>query len=775
MGQFGIGQPVRRKEDARLLTGKGRFTDDINLPGQLFAYFLRAPHAHARIRTIDTGGAGTAPGVVAIYTAKDLLADGLAPIPTNVDLKSRSGEPTYKPPRHALAVDRVRFVGDPVALVIADSLLAARDAAERIAVDYEELPAIADTARLLDAQAPVVWPEHGSNLCLHWENDSPERADAAFARAAKTVTVDIVNNRVVPVPMEPRCALAAYDPATGRTTLYAPLQGGRRIMQMMTRRIFKIPDSEMRMVSYDTGGGFGVRSKCYPELVATVYAARKLKRTIKWQGDRGETFVSDYHGRDQINHAEMAFDAGGRILAMRAETVVNIGAYVSENGPAMPISLGGRILGTAYDVPVLYFSVKAAFSNTTPTATYRGAGRPEANMIMERLMELGAEALGLSAIDLRKRNFIERFPYTTQMGLVIDSGDFPGTLDMAVSKAGWDGFQERRQASRERGKLRGIGIGYYVEGAGGRPAEEMRIQIQADGTVNVIAGTYSHGQGHHTVYSQIVADLLGVSFDRINLVQGDTDVMPKGASGTYGSRSSMMGGVALKRACENIVEKGRRIAAHLLQTETQSVIFGAGVFRGKGGSVTIDEVAAASQDTNKLPDGVAAGLDESYLYEREGESNNFPNGCHICEVEVDPETGVIDIVRFTAVDDCGVVLNPFIVDGQVMGGVAQGIGQATSEHTVYDSDTAQFLTASFMDYGMPRATTVPHMDVYFNAVPCATNDLGVKGAGEAGCCGAPTALVHAVVDALRELGVRHLDMPLTPERVWRAVREATAG
>jgi carbon-monoxide dehydrogenase large subunit len=765
MGQFGIGQPVRRKEDARLLTGNGRYTDDINLPGQLYAYFLRSPQAHAKILSMDTAEALAAPGVVAIYTGQDLLADEIGPLPTNIDLKNkRTGEEAFKPARHALAVDCVRCVGDLVAMVIAESQLEARDAAELIMVDYEELPPIANTAKLLDADAPLVWPERGSNLCLHWENGEPGPADDAFAKAAKVVTVDLVNNRVVPVPMEPRCALADFEADKNRTTLYAPTQGGRRIILIMARKIFKEPDQNFHLVAYDTGGGFGVRSKCY--------------RAVKWHGDRSETFVSDYHGRDQVNHAEMAFDANGKILAMRAETILNIGAYVSENGPRLPINGGGKILGGAYDVPILYFSVKACFSNTTPTDTYRGAGRPEANYIMERLMERAAEAFGITPIEMRKRNFVSEFPYTTQMGCTIDSGDFAGTLDMALEKADWAGFDKRRAESQSRGKLRGIGIGYYVEGAGGRPTEEMRVQIAKDGSINVIAGTYSHGQGHHTVYSQLITDLLGVPFDKVNLIQGDSDVMPKGASGTFGSRSSMMGGVGIKRACEALVEKGKKIAGHLLQAEPSKVGFSEGVFRAAAGSISLEEIARAAQDPNKLPDGLSPGLDESYFYDRnadgegDGDSNNFPNGCHICETEVDPDTGTIEIVAFTAVDDCGVVLNPMIVDGQVLGGIAQGIGQAIMENTVYDQETGQFLTGSFMDYGMPRAQHFPNIGIFFNTVPCTTNDLGVKGAGEAGCCGAPSALVHAVIDALRDYGIRHVDMPLTPERVWRTIQQA---
>ncbi|HEY4135258.1 MAG TPA: xanthine dehydrogenase family protein molybdopterin-binding subunit [Alphaproteobacteria bacterium] len=772
MGQYGIGQPVRRKEDSRLLTGRGRYTDDVNIDGQAFAYFLRSPYAHAKIVSLDTTDALAAPGVVAIYTSADIIADGVKPIPCEANAKSLSGEVIFKPPRHALAFERVRYAGEPIALVLADSLNEAKDAADLIQIEYDELPAIADTARLADGDAPLVWPEHGTNVALHWESQESAVSEALFASAHKTVELDLINNRLVGNPMEPRCALADYDPKTDRTTLYAPTQGGRRVINTMSKEIFQLPLSKFRLVSLDTGGGFGVRSKVYPELVMMVWAARQQKRALKWRADRGETFVSDAHGRDQATRASMAFDENGKILAVRNETIVNVGAYLSEGGATLAMLGGGKIMGTAYDVPVLYFSVKSSFSNTVPTDTYRGAGRPEVNFIMERLIELGAQAFGIDSVEMRKRNFIREFPYKTQMGCLIDSGDFSGTLDVTLQKGDFAGFEKRRAESKARGKLRGIGIGYYVEGAGGRPTEEMRVRFEKDGTISVIAGTFSHGQGHDTVYSQLLNEYLGVDASKVNLLQGDSDITPAGAVGTFGSRSSMMGGVGVKRAAEAIVEKGKKIAGHLLQTDSAVVTFSEGVFRGGAGSVTLDEVARAAQDPHKMPEGMEPGLDVSYLYERKGESQNFPNGCHLVEAEVDADTGTVEIVKFTAIDDCGTVLNPLIVDGQVLGGIAQGVGQALVESTIYDSETAQFLTASFMDYGMPRAGDFPMIDVHFNSVPSPTNDLGVKGAGEAGACGAPPALVHAVLDALKDYGIRHIDMPLTPEKVWRAIQAA---
>jgi carbon-monoxide dehydrogenase large subunit len=774
MGQYGIGQPIRRKEDARLLTGGGRYTDDVNLDGQAYVYFLRSPYAHAKINSIDLTDALAAPGVIAIYTSADLIVDGVKPIPCEANAKSLKGVPLFKPPRHALAFERVRYAGESVAMIIAESVNAGKDASELVQIDYEELPAVADTSRLADADAPVVWDDLGSNIGLHWETQESAVSEAIFKTAYKTVELDLLNNRLVGNPMEPRCAVSHHDAETGRTTLYAPSQGGRRVINAIAKDILDVPLKDLRMIALDTGGGFGIRSKTYPELVLMVWAARKQTRPLKWRADRGETFVSDAHGRDQSTKASAAFDKDGKILAVRNETIVNVGAYLSENGAILAMMGGGKIMGTAYDVPVLYFSVKSCFSNTVPTDTYRGAGRPEVNYIMERLIELGAEAFGISSIEMRKRNFISDFPYKTQMGCLIDSGDFAGTLDMTLDKGDYAGFEKRKAESKARGKLRGIGIGYYVEGAGGRPIEEMRISFEKDGTVNIYAGTFSHGQGHDTVYSQLLNEYLGVDASKVKLIQGDSDSAPKNAVGTFGSRSSMMGGVAIKRGAEAIIEKGKTIAGHLMQTEPTKVTFKEGVFHGGSSSVTLEEVARAAHDPSKLPEGVAGPLDESYVYQRDGESQNFPNGCHLVEAEVDPDTGTVQIVKFTAIDDCGTVLNPLIVDGQVLGGIAQGVGQALTENTIFDNETGQLLTASFMDYGMPRASDFPMIGIYFNSVPSPTNDLGVKGAGEAGACGAPPALVHAALDALKDYGIRHIDMPLTPEKVWRAIQAGKA-
>ena len=771
MGEFGIGQPVRRKEDVRLLTGGGQFTDDIDLEAQVYAAFVRSPHANAKIVAIDTLAARSMEGVIAVYTGQDLVDAGMGVMVNEANYVNRSGKPMNKPSRRIMPVEQTRFVGECLAMVVADTPAQARDAAEAVEIDYDVLPAIASTAHGLDKDAPHVWPEFGENLVVHWEYGDKDDVEAKLASCHTRVKVDLVNNRLIVSPMEPRCAAAEYDTASGALTVYTPSQGGRRLQMMLARNLLKMSPEKVRVISRDTGGGFGIRSKMYPETVMVSFAARTLARPVKWRGDRSETFVSDYHGRDQINVAEMGLDAHGRASVLKLETLLNVGAYLSENGVRLPMEGGGRIIPCMYDIPDFYFSVKPMFTNTICTDTYRGAGRPEANYIMERLMDAGAQALGLSREEIRRRNFITeaQMPYKTHLGFVLDSGDFDGTMQMALDAADWTGFETRRAESATRGKLRGIGLATFIEGAGSRPIEGMRMRFEENGEVTLFAGTYSHGQGHDTVYAQLVNEFLGVDFDKVTLIDGDTATSPETSNGTFGSRSSMVGGIGVKRAAEAIVAKGRKIAAHLLQTDAERVVFEGGVFRAQSSSITLVEVAAASHDAKKMPEGMAPGLDESVVYENDVE--NFPNGAHICELEIDPETGILEILNYVAVDDCGVVLNPFIVHGQVYGGVMQGVGQALTENVVYDAD-GQLLNASYMDYGMPRAAHMPMIEALFNVVPAKTNELGVKGAGEAGACGAPPAILSAVGDALSRLGVSHIDMPLTPEKVWRAIQEA---
>ncbi|MGE0714500.1 MAG: xanthine dehydrogenase family protein molybdopterin-binding subunit [Alphaproteobacteria bacterium] len=773
MEQYGIGQPVRRKEDLRFLTGGGRFTDDMNLPGQGYAHFLRSPHANARILSLDTAAAVAMPGVIAVLTQADVAADGFPPMPCHVDVPGKGGEKMFVPPRTLLADGHVRYVGDPVAMVIAESAEAARDAAEAIAVDYETLPSVVDTAAAAAADAPLVWPEHGSNLCVHWESHDGAAMRAAFARAARVVRCELVNNRLVGNPMEPRVALAEHDPATGISTLHSPTQGVVRVWNALAGLIFREPKEYFRLVSPDVGGGFGLRGKLFPESCLVVWAARRVGRPVKWTADRSETFLSDPHGRDHVTTCEMAFDADARILAMRADTVANVGAYLLDFGPRVPTVAGARIAGSVYDVPAMQHSVRVVFTNTVPTDAYRGAGRPEICYQMERLLDLGAAAFGIGRDEIRRRNFIrpEQLPYRNQVGMVIDSGLFARTMDMALEKADWAGFAARRRQSAARGRLRGIGVGYYVEASGGQPSEEARVRFEADGRVSLIVGTFSHGQGHETAFAQILAEKLGVPFDMIDLRQGDTDLVKFG-NGTGGSRSSQMGGVATVRAGQQVLDKAQRIAAHVLEAAEADIAFAAGAFSVPGTDlrVTLAKVAEIARDAGRLPEGMDPGLDETCRYERPTECN-FPNGAHVAEVELDPETGTVDIRRYVCVDDCGVIINPMLIAGQVHGAVAQGLGQALLERTAYDRDSGQLVAGSFMDYAMPRATDMPDLEVGFHVVRNPSNDLGVKGAGEGGSCGAPPAIVSAVCDAL---GVAHVDMPLTPETVWRIVRERRA-
>jgi len=759
--KFGIGQPVRRKEDTRLLTGRGLYTDDVSRPGELHLAVLRSPHAHARIAAIDLSAARAAPGVHLVLTEADASADGLGLLPVQVEVPGMDGQPLWCPPRPILARERVRYVGDPVALVVAATRAQALDAAELIDIAYEALPAVAETGRALDADAPVIWPERGSNLCVHWHNG--RSADAAFARAHRTVRIELVNNRMVGSPLEPRVALGEWDGE--RFTLHSPTQGVVRVREGLAKFVFGIPKEQLRVVSPDVGGGFGLRGKLFPESAMVLWAARRLGRPVKWCAGRTETFLSDPHGRDHVTEAEMAFDAAGRILGMRVRTLAAMGAYLLDFGPRIPTVAGGRIQGTVYDMQEVDVEVRCVFTNTAPTDAYRGAGRPETAYVIERLLDLGAAALGLTREAIRMLNYVrpEQIPYANCAGNTLDSGRFGETQEMALRLADWNGFEERRRQSAARGRLRGRGLGYFIEASGGQPAEWARIRVTPEGEALVHVGTFSHGQGHETAFAQVIHARLGIAYDRIRLIQGDSDAVPQGG-GTGGSRSSQMGGVAVARTSERVLEKAKLVAAHLLECAPADVEGEPGLFRiaGTDRAVSWDAVAAAA-GTNGRP-----ALDEELLYRRDTECN-FPNGCHVAEVEVDAETGELAVVHYAAVDDVGVPLNPMLVHGQCHGGIAAGLGQAVLEHAVYDAESGQFLAASYQDYALPRAADLPHLEVGLHVVPCPSNDLGVKGAGEGGACGAPPAIVSAACDAL---GVPHLDMPLTPERVWRVLRRS---
>ncbi|MBX6322256.1 MAG: xanthine dehydrogenase family protein molybdopterin-binding subunit [Rhodospirillaceae bacterium] len=772
MGQFSLGQPVRRLEDQRFLTGHGRFIEDIDLPRQLRGYVLRSPHAHAVIRRIDTAAARKAPGVAGVFTAEDMKDVG--PIPCVAPVTNADGSPMANPPRHALARGRVRHVGEPVAFIVAETLAQARDAAELVEVDYDPLPAVADSEAALEPGAPQLWDEAPGNLCFTWEIGDKAKTEAGFRDAAHVVRLRLVNNRVVVNAMEPRGAVAAYDPGEGRFTLYTSSQGSHFLRDQLADQVFRVPRDRFRVVTPDVGGGFGMKNFLHPEQVLAVFAARATGRPVKWVNDRSESFASDSQARDHVTEAELALDKDGHFLAMRIVTLANLGAALSNAGPFIPTLAGAGMLAGLYKTPALHATVKGVFTNTVPTDAYRGAGRPEAAYLVERMVDLAARQLKLTPAEIRRRNFIppDAFPFTTAAGETYDSGDFAAHMEKAMKQADWAGFEARRQASRAAGKLRGIGMATYVEACGGAPGDMAEIRFEPDGAVSVLIGTQNNGQGHQTAYAQVTADKLGIPIERVRVVQGDTDIIPYG-NGTGGSRSIPVGANAIRIAADRIIERSKRIAGDLLEAAVEDIEFADGRFTvaGTDKSVTFAQVAAAAFDQERAG-GEAAGLSERAGFQPK--QPTYPNGCHIAEVEIDPETGIVTLLNYTIVDDFGVVLNPLLLAGQVHGGTVQGIGQALFEHTVYDRESAQLLSASFMDYRLPRAGDVPMISFDTNNVPCRTNPMGIKGAGEAGTIGAPPAVINAVVDALSELGITHIDMPATPLRVWEAIRSARA-
>ncbi len=771
MERFGIGQPVRRVEDRRFLTGSGTYVDDLAPAGMAHAVMLRSPHAHARIRRLDASAARAAPGVLLVLTGEDWAAEGLGGIPLRADTRNRDGSPIRHPERPAIVRDRVRCVGDPVALVVAETRAEAKDAVELIEVEYEPLPAVVEARDALAPEAPRVWDDAPDNLCFDWEAGDEAAVDAAFSEAAHVVSLDLVNNRVMATPIEPRGAIAEYDAARDRFTLTSATQNVFQTRRLLAEGVFRMPQEAFHVVARDVGGGFGVKNQVYPEQAAILVAARRLGRPVKWINERSEGFVSDAQGRCQQTRVELALDAEGRFLALRVRTEANMGPYLSTNGPLIPTGATAAVLGGAYRLPAVYLRVRGAFTNAVPTDAYRGAGRPEATYMIERLIDRAAVELGLDRIELRRRNLLrpDELPYTTAMGKTIDCGDFRRVLDAALEAADWNGFAARRAAARARGKLRGLGVASYLEVTLGPPQEYAALRFAPDGGVTLLIGTNSHGQGHETTFAQIIAERLGVPFERIGYRQADSDLIPRGG-GYGGSRSLHLGGTALVHAIDAVIEKARRIAAHMLEAAEADIEFGEGRFRvvGTDRAVTITDVIRASFDPANLPEGLEEGLDSEADYERE--AHTFPNGCHVAEVEIDPETGVVRVVRHTVVDDFGRIVNPMIVRGQIVGGLAQGLGQALLERVVYDND-GQLLTGSLMDYALPRADDMPDLSIAFiEDIPTATNPLGIKGCGEAGTIASPPAVVNAVVDALAEFGVTHIDMPLTPEKVWRAIR-----
>ncbi|BBK32911.1 carbon-monoxide dehydrogenase large subunit [Stella humosa] len=771
MGQNAFGQPVRRKEDQSLLTGRGRFIDDYSPEGLAHAWMVRSPHAHARIRSIDIAEAAAADGVVAVLTGADLLADGIGGIPCTYQPPWPAGtapaRPNLLPAWPALAHDTVRYVGDGVAMVVAETIEAARSAAELIQIEWDELPAVVDPEAARADDAPRVHADMPDNACFDWETGDGPATDRAFAAAARIVTLDVVNNRVVVASMETRGATGEW--VDGRYRLATASQMPHQLKEQLAKHVLHVPEDDIHVVVRDVGGSFGIKNSLYPEQILVMWAARRLERPVKWIGDRADAFLTDAHARDNRTRGELAVDADGRFLALRVTTTANIGAYIANKGLLSPTVNAPALVG-AYATPAIHLRVTGVFTNTVPTDVYRGAGRPEAVYLVERLVDVAAAELGIDRVALRRRNVIRpaQIPYKTPIWLTYDAGDFEANLDTALPAVDWDGFEARRAAAKAAGRLRGIGMSFYVERCAGASHEDATLEVAPDGRVTVLVGTMANGQGHVTAYAQIVAEMLGLPIEHIDVIQGDTDRVKHG-QGTGGSRSLVMGGSAVHGATRTVIDKARAIASHLLETAEVDIEFQEGTFSivGTDRRVSFRDVAAAAHDPARLPPGTTPGLDADNRFKVPGYT--YPNGCHVAEVEIDPETGRPQVVGYTIVHDFGRVLNPLMLGGQVHGGVAQGLGQALFEHTVYDADSGQLLSGSFMDYCIPRADDVPNFAFHMREDPAPANPLGVKGAGEAGCAGAPPAIVNAVVDALKPLGIRHVDMPLTPERLWRTI------
>ena len=758
---------VRRFEDVRFLTGRGRYVEDFVLAGEAHAYVLRSPHAHALIEHIDTASAQAVPGTLGVFTEADLRADGIGALPCVAQVARV--DPMIIPPRHALAGGRVRHVGDPVAFVVAESRDRARDAAERIAVEYRPLFAVVEASAALMLRSPVIWEEAPGNLSYRFQRGDRVTTEAAFAEAAHIVEVELVNNRLVPTPIEPRAAIGSYDTATDRLHLLLTGQGVHSVRNQLAEAVFHIAPEHIRVTAPDVGGGFGMKNFLYPEWVLVLWAARRLGRPVKWVAERSEEFVSGAQGRDNLTRARLALDRNGRFLALDVSTAANLGAYLSSYGPVSSTNSPATAMGGVYAIRAVSMNVRGVFTNTVPIDAYRGAGKPEANYLIERLIDVAARRLGWDPASLRRRNLIAEFPYRSALGMNIDCGRFAANLEDALSRARDAEYAARHAGSRARDRLRGLGIGCFLETARGTPNEGAEIRFDPDDKVSLILGTQSNGQGHETSYPQIAAAALGLPLETFRLVQADTKTVRSGA-GHGGARSMHQGGTALVRAAELVIEKGRAIAAGLLQAETAEVVFIDGRFMvaGTGREIDLMSVASAARDPANLPVGTTPGLD-SYVF-NVSDVFTFPNGCHIAEVEIDPETGVVSLERYTVVDDYGRLINPMLTKGQVQGGVAQGIGQALLEHTVFDPTSGQLLSGSLMDYALPRAGDLPAFDITLAELPTSANPLGVKGSGQAGCMAAPQAIINAIVDALASLGIEHIDMPATPERVWRAIR-----
>ena len=783
MSATGIGAAVRRKEDHRFITGKGHYTADVDRPGQTYACFVRSPHAHARIKGIDASEAAKMPGVLAVLTGADLAGDKLGNLICGWMIHSKDGSAMKMAPHPALANAKACHVGDPVAVVVAESLAQARDAAEKLRVDYEVLPAVADPAKAQSGNAPQIHEVAPKNTIYQWSLGDKGKTDAAFQSAAHVTKLDIVNNRLVPNAIEPRAAIGEYDAGSGHFTLWNTTQNPHVARLVIAAFIGMAPEHKLRVIAPDVGGGFGSKIFIYPEEVVALWASKRVGRPVKWVAERSESFLSDAHGRDHVTHAEIAFDRDGKIVGLRARTIANLGAYMSTFSSSIPTYLYATLLSGQYDIQNIYCEVDAVYTNTVPVDAYRGAGRPEATFVVERLMETAARELSLDPAELRKRNFISSFPHQTPVILAYDAGDYNASLTKALELADYKGFAKRKRESARNGKLRGIGLSAYIEACGIAPSqavgslgagvglwESAEVRVNPTGSVEVLTGSHSHGQGHETTFAQLVSERLGIAIDNVSIVHGDTDVVQFGM-GTYGSRSGAVGMSAIVKALDKVEAKAKKVASHLLEAAEGDIVFKDGKFTvaGTDRSVAWGDVALGAYTAHKFSgQELEPGLKETSFYDPT--NFTFPAGCHVCEVEIDPETGATQIVNWTAVDDFGVIVNPMIVEGQVHGGIAQGVGQALLEGAVYDG-SGQLVTGSFMDYCMPRAHDVPSFKVGVTVTKCPSNPLGIKGCGEAGAIAAPAAVVNAITDAI---GTEQVSMPATPQAVWTAIQRNNA-
>lgn len=785
---IGIGALPKRKEDQRFLTGRGNYVSDIKRPGMVAGVFVRSPHAHALLRGIDKSAALASPGVIAVLTGDDAKADGLGSLPCGWGISDAKGVPMKEPPFPMLAQGKVRFVGDMVAFVVAETPEQANAAAELLNVDYDVLASVVGVLEAVRPGAPQLFDDVPNNICCDWELGDKAAVETAFRKAAHVAKLSLVNNRLIGNPMEPRAAIAEYEPGTDRFTLWTTSQFPHVVRFLMGALVLNIPQHKLRVVAPDVGGGFGVKQFHYGEEAVITWAAKRVMRPIKWVASRSEGYVSDRHGRDHVTEAELALDETGNFLAFRVNTLANMGGYLSTFGPNIPTNLYGPLLGGVYTTPAIYCNVKVVFTNTVPVDAYRGAGRPEATFVLERIVDVAASEMGIDRVEIRRRNMIpkEAYPYQTPVLVQYDSGDPMGCLDGALVAADVKNFGLRKAASASKGKFRGLGYSTYVEACGLAPSrfagrlgargglyESATVRVHPTGQVTVMIGTHNHGQGHETTFAQIVSDKLGVAFENVDIVFGDTDRVQFGM-GTYGSRSLVVGGAALSKATDKVIAKGRKIASHLLEAAEVDIQFESGKFSvaGTDRMKTFEEIAGAAYVPHNYPlEVLEPGLEEQAYYDPV--NFTYPGGCHIAEVEVDPETGTVTLANYTAVDDVGTVINPMIVEGQLHGGIVQGVGQALFENAVYDESSGQLLSGSLMDYCMPRADHMPMMKVATHSTLCTHTPMGVKGCGEVGTIGSPAAVINAVVDALSHLGVTHVDMPATPNRIWRLLQNAS--